>query len=209
MIKRAVISWLIQWSSHSWYDISFLCNYAAPTAPHVFIASSTHVKLKCSLCTWYSIIACCTTMHNGKMSKPVIHSTSSSNRYAAITEHSCIYTDIQKGGLMLNIDRNIFQLAQSTFYTSVYGKWQYCLPVMVYNLKDHYIVKIHNFLFRFFQVNVFISHKAPWLYHSERSLISSRFKGTRIWFYPYEVKQMFGLLLMDYPTCWSYWYIYV
>lgn len=64
MIKRAVIGYLIQWSSHSWYDILFLCNYAAPTAPHVFIASSTHVKLKSSLCTWYLIIACCTTVHN-------------------------------------------------------------------------------------------------------------------------------------------------
>lgn len=58
MIKWAVIVYLIQWSSHSWYDILFCCNYAAPTAPHVFIASSTHVKLKSSLCTWYSIIAC-------------------------------------------------------------------------------------------------------------------------------------------------------
>lgn len=57
MIKRAVIGYLIQWSSHSWYDILFRRNYAAPTAPHVFIASSTHVKLKRSLCTWYSIIA--------------------------------------------------------------------------------------------------------------------------------------------------------
>lgn len=57
MIKRAVIGYLIQWSSHSWYDILFRCNYAAPTAPHVFIASSTHVKLKSSLCTWCSIIA--------------------------------------------------------------------------------------------------------------------------------------------------------
>lgn len=57
MIKRAVIRYLIQWSSHSWYDILFRRNYAAPTAPHVFIASSTHVKLKSSLCTWYSIIA--------------------------------------------------------------------------------------------------------------------------------------------------------
>lgn len=57
MIKRAVIGYLIQWSSHSWYDILFRRNYAAPTAPHVFIASSTHVKLKSSLCTWYSIIA--------------------------------------------------------------------------------------------------------------------------------------------------------
>lgn len=119
MIKRAVIGYLIQWSSLSWYDILFLCNYAAPTAPHVFIASSTHVKLKSSLCTWYSIIACCTTMHNGKMSKPVIRSTSSSNRYAAITEHSCIYTDTQIGIWILNMNRNIFQLvyAQLTFYT--------------------------------------------------------------------------------------------
>lgn len=107
MIKRAVIGYLIQWSSHSWYDILFLCNYPAPTAPHVFIASSTHVKLKSSLCTWYSIIACCTTMHNGKMSKPAIYSTSSSNRYAAITEHSCIYTQI--GIWILNM--NIFHLA--------------------------------------------------------------------------------------------------
>lgn len=57
MIKWAVIGYLIQWSSHSWYDILFRHNYAAPTAPHVFIASSTHVKLKSSLCTWYSIIA--------------------------------------------------------------------------------------------------------------------------------------------------------
>lgn len=57
MIKRAVIGYLIQWSPHSSYDILFRCNYAAPTAPHVFIASSTHVKLKSSLCTWYSIIA--------------------------------------------------------------------------------------------------------------------------------------------------------
>lgn len=57
MIKRAVIGYLIQRSSHSWYDILFRRNYAAPTAPHVFIASSTHVKLKSSLCTWYSIIA--------------------------------------------------------------------------------------------------------------------------------------------------------
>jgi len=94
MIKRAVIGYLIQWSSHSWYDILFLCNYAAPTAPHVFIASSTHVKLKSSLCTWYLIIACCTTMHNGKMSKATIYSTSSRNRYAAITEYSHAYTQI-------------------------------------------------------------------------------------------------------------------
>lgn len=57
MIKRAVIGYLIQWSPHSSYDILFRRNYAAPTAPHVFIASSTHVKLKSSLCTWYSIIA--------------------------------------------------------------------------------------------------------------------------------------------------------
>lgn len=93
MIKRAVTGYLIQWSSRSWYDILFLCNYAAPTAPHVFIASSTHVKLKSSLCTWYLIIACCTTVHNEKMSKPVIYSTSSSNRCAATTEHSCTYAD--------------------------------------------------------------------------------------------------------------------
>ena len=121
MIKRAVIGYLIQWSSPSWYDILFLCNYAAPTAPHVFIASSTHVKLKSSLCTWYSIIACCTTMHNGKMSKPAIYSTSSSNRYAAITEHSCIYTDTQIGIWILNMNGNIFQLvyAQLAFYTSL------------------------------------------------------------------------------------------
>lgn len=121
MIKQAVIGYLIQWSSHSWYDILFLCNYAAPTAPHVFIASSTHVKLKSSLCTWYLIIACCTTMHNGKMSKPAIYSTSSDNRYAAITEHSRTYTDTQIGIWILNMNGNIFQLVypQSAFYTSL------------------------------------------------------------------------------------------
>lgn len=91
MIKWAVICYLIQWSSHSWYDILFLCNYAAPTAPHVFIASSTHVKLKSSLCTWYSIIARRRTVHNGKMSEPVIRSTPGSDRWAAITEHSCVH----------------------------------------------------------------------------------------------------------------------
>ena len=94
MIKRAVIGHLIQWSSHSWYDILFLCNYAAPTAPHVFIASSTHVKLKSSLCTWYLIIACCTAVHNGKMSKLAIYRTWSSSRQPAITEqHSCTYAE--------------------------------------------------------------------------------------------------------------------
>lgn len=92
MIKRAVIRYLIQWSSHSWYYILSLRNYPAPTAPHVFIASSTHVKLKSNLCTWYLIIACCTTMHNRKMSKAAIYSTSSRNRYAAI-RHICGQTD--------------------------------------------------------------------------------------------------------------------
>ncbi len=121
MIKRAVIGYLIQWSSPSWYDILFLCNYAAPTAPHVFIASSTHVKLKSSLCTWYSIIACCSTMHNGKMSKPAIDSTLSCSRHATITKHSCIYTYTQIGIWILNMNGNIFQLvyAQLTFYTSL------------------------------------------------------------------------------------------
>lgn len=70
MIKRAVIGHLIQWSSHSWYDILFHRNYAAPTAPHVFIASSTHVKLKSSLCTWYSIIARRAQWENVKATDP-------------------------------------------------------------------------------------------------------------------------------------------
>lgn len=91
MIKWAVICYLIQWSSHSWYDILFLCNYAAPTAPHVFIASSTHVKLKSSLCTWYSIIARRRSAHNGKMSEWLIRGTPGSHRRAAITEHSCVH----------------------------------------------------------------------------------------------------------------------
>ena len=63
-----------------------------PTAPHVFIASSTHVKFKSSLCTWYSIIARRRrTKHNEKMSEPVIHSTPGSDRWAAITEHSAVH----------------------------------------------------------------------------------------------------------------------
>lgn len=95
MIKRAVIGHLIQWSSHSWYDILFLCNYAAPTTPHVFIASSTHVKLKSSLCTWYLIIACCTARAQwGKCQRHAIYRTWSSNRQATITEqHSCTHAE--------------------------------------------------------------------------------------------------------------------
>lgn len=147
MIKRAVIVYLIQWSSHSWYDILFPCNYAAPTAPHVFIASSTHVKLKSSLCTWYSIIACCTTMHNGKMSKPAIYSTSSCNRYAAITEHSCIYTDTQIGIWILNMNGNIFQLvyARLAFYSSLChhkGIWR--MTVLVDTLKLKFPFSIYK-----------------------------------------------------------------
>lgn len=66
-------------------------------------------------------------MHNGKMSKPVIHSTSSSNRYTAITERSCINRDVQKGFGILNMNTDIFQLvyAQLAFIlVSVKGIWQ-------------------------------------------------------------------------------------
>lgn len=79
MIKRAVTHYLIQWSALLliWYFIPLqLCSPPTPPTPpavaRVFIAWSTHVKLKSSLCTWYLIIACCTTVHNGKMSKQAI-----------------------------------------------------------------------------------------------------------------------------------------
>lgn len=89
MIKRAVIGYLIQWSSHSWYDILFRRNYAAPTAPHVFIAWSTHVKLKSSLCTWYSIIA-------RRNRRAQWENVKAADRHGAIAEHSCMHRDCQQ-----------------------------------------------------------------------------------------------------------------
>lgn len=82
-----------------WYFIPL--QLRSPTAPHVFIASSTHVKLNSSLCTWYSIIARRRIAHNGKMSEPVICSTPGSDRWAAITEHSAVHWRTERN---LNIE---------------------------------------------------------------------------------------------------------
>ena len=83
-------------------------------------------------------------MHNGKMSKPVIHSTSSSNRYIAITGRSCINRDVQKGFGILNMNRDIFQVVYARLafiLVSVKGIWQMKVLIAKRSLKLKFV---HN-----------------------------------------------------------------